>query len=203
MIVTEHPLKDDAKPTRRSRSERRRYLARRLNEIDQLKQSRDIAGLISKLSDKAETGAICLRAEAARALGKLNNADAIPSLALLLRDENAVVRASAARALAEIDHPRAVPALVRALDHPQPAVQRWATVGLRRLRDPSALPALVKLLFSEEWLTRRRAAEAVAEIGEPAGLEPLRQAVAREPLRHRLGMVRALWSLKRKAKRRR
>jgi phycocyanobilin lyase alpha subunit len=78
-----------------------------------------VDGLIAALEDEAdrtELGGYPLRRNAARALGKLGNTKAVPSLIKCLECSDFYVREAAAQSLAMLGDNRAIPTLVKMLD---------------------------------------------------------------------------------------
>jgi HEAT repeat protein len=90
------------------------------------------------------------RAGAARQLGAIGDARALPALIEALRAENKLVRMAAARALGEIGDAGAVPALIEALRDESDSVQLDAAVALNNIGTPDALAAV------DAWLDSRR-----------------------------------------------
>ncbi|MEA5578924.1 HEAT repeat domain-containing protein [Anabaena sp. UHCC 0451] len=82
-------------------------------------QTEAVDGLIAALEDEAditELGGYPLRRNAARALGKLGNAKAVPGLIQCLECSDYYVREAAAQSLAMLGAQTALPALIKLLD---------------------------------------------------------------------------------------
>lgn len=116
-----------------------------------------------------------VRAQAARALGKIADAAAIPHLLRALDDKVTNVRAEVARALGLIGDRSAAPALIRLLKDADVYVRQQAAEALGRLGDPAAIGPLIEALGSADAAVRSKAAWALTQFGEPA-VEPLLQA---------------------------
>lgn len=164
------------------------------------------SALIAALSapDKAA------RREAARTLGELRDARAVPALIQALADPDQNVRFYAAYALGEIKDASAADALLDALRDPEWNVRDQVAWALRELRDPKLagrlaamlkeanadVPHIVWLLQqtggedvfavfvaslkSENVAVRRAAAEALVKIGGERVEQPLVELMARE-----------------------
>jgi HEAT repeat protein len=121
------------------------------------------------------------RRDAARELGVLGDARAVPALVEALRstaldddDEDLMAhasRAAAAVALGRIGDPRAADALLAACADPF-KLGSAASTSLGMLRPPP-LDALVAAARGENSWTRARAASALGEIGDPRGADVL------------------------------
>ena len=118
--------------------------------------------LVEVLEDKDEA----VRREAARALGKIGAAAAVPSLVVALNDApDDLVRVSAAEALGRIG-PRAavaIPALIAALKHAGDGVCDAAACALVRIGLPAA-PALIEAVSDDDRRLGLRAAAVLTEI---------------------------------------
>jgi len=120
-----------------------------------------VDGLVSLLHDADEW----VRMAAARALGEVRDAQAMPSLVLTLSDSDWRVQELAAWALGEMKDPRAVKGLCDALlQSTQMQVRREAANALGEIRDAEALPALKQALDDPETSVRDRVAWAISEI---------------------------------------
>jgi HEAT repeat protein len=113
-----------------------------------------------------------VREAAAKALGRIGDAAAVPGLLAALRDESWQVREAAAEALGEIGAP-AVPGLLAALRDADWQVRRAAAAALREIGDAAAVPGLLAALRDADWVVRREAAEALGEIGDAAAVPGL------------------------------
>ncbi len=149
--------------------------AERLGAAGVLSTSPDVARLLE--DPHAE-----VRIVAARALGKLGDASAVPALLKAVSGHNAVPSSLVSMALLHIG-PTVIDPLVEGLRHPSPGVRR---VCADLLGMHGALPAtrpLVNLVESDEDTeVRMRAANALGRIGAPQGIEPLQRALgAQQP----------------------
>jgi HEAT repeat protein len=129
-------------------------------------RSQDIAGLIERL----QTGDDAARAEAAEALGNFGPAgqEAVPALALSLRDEYEAVRRAAAASLAAIGaDKRVLDDLTTALKDTDPEVRQGAAQALATAGPAaqSAVSALTALLHDGDEEVRQAAADALSKIG--------------------------------------
>ena len=117
-----------------------------------------------------------VRAVVARALGELDDPQAVDALARVLReDPDADVRRTAAWALGEIESPRAIPALGRALrEDASREVREMAVWALGEIEDPAAVPALADAADDPDPKIRRKVAWALGEIEDPAAVPALR-----------------------------
>ena len=113
-----------------------------------------------------------VRREAAKALGQVKDARAVPQLLAALRDKDANVRLYAAYALGEIKDPKTAKELLNALHDPVWGVRDQAAWALREIRDPSVAQPLVAALREENadvahilWILRH--------VDRAASLEPL------------------------------
>lgn len=110
----------------------------------------------------APSGAV--RAEAARALGRLGCREAVPTLAGLLGDDEPRVRADAATAIAEADLALAVVPLMRRLDDPDEGVREAVILALGRTRDRRPFYELEALTTAADTRIRLAATWAIGEI---------------------------------------
>ncbi|WP_308127828.1 HEAT repeat domain-containing protein [Frankia sp. CiP3] len=74
-----------------------------------------------------------MRSRAAEVVAAIGGAEAVASLAELLRDPDVTVRATAARGLGALGHWPAAPAVADALADPSWEVRRHAALALRRM----------------------------------------------------------------------
>ena len=122
-----------------------------------VQQSRDSAFLLEVLKGAKDEWLV---EDAARNLGAMKVASAVPDLVRLLSDVNAgpFRRAAAARALQDIGDARAVKPLVSALGRATDAEERCAIAfALGRFRDPDASAALESLMNDPDVLVARAA----------------------------------------------
>lgn len=92
----------------------------------------------------------------------------LPTLLLLLMDEDARLRRGASQALAWLQDRAGVPGLLQLLHDSDDLVSIEASAALGSLGDGMAAPALIANLRHGNWRVRRAAALALATIGAPA-----------------------------------
>jgi HEAT repeat protein len=109
-----------------------------------------------------------VRASAARSLGKIGDAEAIPYLLQALQDSDYGVRLNAAEALGQIGDAQAVTDLLRALQDSDNNMRRAAATALGRIGDAQAVPGLLQALQDWDNDMHSIAAEALGQIGPPA-----------------------------------
>lgn len=123
-----------------------------------------------------ETSAGAVRVQAARALGRLQDREAVPALCSALQYAPAL-RDAAVQALGEIRDPAALPALLELL-HGSAQVSESSSrlmviAALGRIKDPAAVPALEGVLRCGILELREAAIHALGEIGGPHVIAPL------------------------------
>jgi HEAT repeat protein len=118
-----------------------------------------------------------VREACARALGEIDDPEAVPALLLALRDKAVPVRASAAWALGELDDARAVEGLMGALKDKDPGVRKQVAWAMGEIEDPKAVEALLAALKDEDAEVRSQAAWALGEIADPRASFPLAKAL--------------------------
>ena len=116
-----------------------------------------------------------VRDRAARALGDLRDAGAIPALVAALADGR--VGRGAVWALTQFTDRRLVAPLVGALSLPDATARALAAGKLAELGDRAAVPALVATLADEDEHVREEAARALGCLGDRGALEPLLRAL--------------------------
>jgi HEAT repeat protein len=133
--------------------------------IEELRQKRDVSGLIRALSDNDYS-----RFNAsAEALGELGDRRAVEPLIAILKDEDrSYVHRAAARALGPLGDRRAVDPLIRILD----SCTTQAAAALGELGDARAIPPLMRKLGRGLSDANDSMAAALAKLGEEA-LQPL------------------------------
>ena len=129
--------------------------------------------LVELLKDPADS----VRGGAARALGRLEEPQAVDGLVALLRDPQQVTRQGAAQALGKIGDVSAVQALVRSLKDEDWNVRDAAAHALGLLGDRTAVLPLIEALRIQRFPA---AAFALAALGDPRAFDPL-VAAAAEP----------------------
>src|SRR5574337_752459 len=156
---------------------------------------RVLAPLITAL----RSGDWIVRMHAAKALGRVRNADAVEPLIPLLQDKVKAVRPEAAGALAVIGD-AAIPSLLKALQHEDWLVRLHAVESLGKAKSNQAVAALLSVLFNDrDSAVREDAVRALGEIGDPQAVEFLFTAMQESGLRTlavealgRIGDVRAV-----------
>ncbi|MBZ0316746.1 MAG: HEAT repeat domain-containing protein [Anaerolineae bacterium] len=118
-----------------------------------------------------ETASV-VRAEAAKALGRIGDPAAVPYLVDARYDMEKNVRSWVGWALGQIGDPAAVPYLVDALRDIDSRVRSAAEVALGRI-GTSAIPALSDALRDADSGMRSAAAIALGQIGTPAAISAL------------------------------
>ncbi|WP_292782031.1 HEAT repeat domain-containing protein, partial [Nostoc sp. NMS9] len=106
-----------------------------------------------------------VRYHAAKALGKIGNAEAVPELIAALKDSDSDVRRYAAEVLGKIGNAEAVPELIAALKDSDSDVRRYAAEVLGKIGNAEAVRELIAALKHSESYVRRYAAEALGKIG--------------------------------------
>ena len=123
------------------------YLQQYANPLGLLDKDKATTALVKTLKDKVSQ----VRAEAAKSLGIMGNADeALPALIeILLKDEDSRVRSDVAEALHDLEDLRAVAPLIMALADEDKWVRYSAVRALKYLEVASAFEA-VDQLFNQE-----------------------------------------------------
>ncbi|MGA7075782.1 MAG: HEAT repeat domain-containing protein [Halobacteriota archaeon] len=99
-------------------------------DVQEMKEKRDVDGLIKALGYKKDSG---VRRDAAEALGEVGDSRAVEPLVWALNDEDSLVRRDAAGTLKKIGDSRAVEPLIRALNDEDTYVRRDAEEALDKL----------------------------------------------------------------------
>jgi len=161
--------------------------------IEELKQKRDVKGLIRALGYVKDAK---VRGGAAEALGELKDARAVEPLIGALKDRYTDVRKAAAEALGKIGAP-AVELLIAALKDKRMDryVHEAAAEALGKSGDARAIEPLIAALKDEDTDVRRYATKSLGEIGIPA-VELLIAALKDEDRVVRRGAVKTLGELK-------
>ena len=121
-----------------------------------------------------------VRMHAAKALGRVRNADTVEPLIPLLQDTVKAVREEAVAALAAIGD-AAIPSLVTALRHEDWLVRLHAVESWGKAQAKRAVEPLLSVLFNDQdSAVREDAVRALGEIGDPRAVEYLFTAM-REP----------------------
>jgi len=125
-------------------------------DIAQLKQQKDIHGLINALMNKD----LDIQWKAAEALGEMGP-DGTNHLLIALQSRNKHVRLGVTEALGEIKAREAVEPLMHALHDPDNEVRWEAALALGEIGDDRAIPALVERLKDSDRFVRYGAAVAL------------------------------------------
>jgi len=144
-------------------------------DVDREEAGRRIEALVPVLADREAD----VRAEAARALGELDDPRSVEALSRALRtDESAEVRKMAAWALGEIEDPAAVPALDYAIRNDVDIeVRRMAAWALGEIESPEAVDGLGAAIGDSDLEVRMAAAWALGEIEDPRAVPWLERAL--------------------------
>lgn len=112
-----------------------------------------------------------VRMHAAKALGRIKNAEAVESLIPLLQDKVKAVREETSAALAAIGD-AAIPSLLNALTHSEWLVRLHAVEALGKTRSASAVEPLLSALFNDrDAAIREDAVRALGQIGDARAVE--------------------------------
>lgn len=123
-----------------------------------------VPGLLDALHDDDPR----LRAAAAKSLGEIGDAAAVPELLRAMNtDPDGNIRWQASGALSKIGE-AAVPGLAEALKDEDWKVRRSAAEALSGMREPSALPALIEAMTDRNDVVRQAVATAILGMGEIA-----------------------------------
>jgi HEAT repeat protein len=140
-------------------------------DVDTLRATGDVAALSEALEHPNDAVAD----QAARALGDLRAADAIPALADAVRDRGG---RGSIWALTQLDDPRLVPPLIVALRDADATARALAAGKLAQLGSGTAVPALLDVLRGDpDAHVREEAARALGILGDPAAVDPLLRAL--------------------------
>jgi HEAT repeat protein len=124
-----------------------------------------------------------IRMHAAKALGRIRNAQAIEPLIPLLQDKVKAVREETTIALAAIGD-AALPSLLAALKHPEWLVRLHAVEALGRSRSADAVEPLLWVLFNDQdQAIREDVVRALGQLGDGRALEFLVTAMKEPGLR--------------------
>ena len=126
-------------------------------------------GVVSMLIHALQDPSPTVRTNAATALGRVGDRDAVMPLTRLIDDGKVEVSKSAIKALGAIGEPRALPAVIQAFEDSSIGKEATRTAG--RIRDASALPALYGQL--DDPSMRSTALYAIGSIGNRASIKVL------------------------------
>ena len=107
-----------------------------------------------------------VRCNASKALGKVKNPTAVPSLLNALNDPSTEVRRNTAWALGVISDPRAAPSLLGTMFDSNEDVRCNSIWALGEIKDLRAVPSLLEALHDPNEEICRKAAEALGKIRE-------------------------------------
>lgn len=120
-----------------------------------------VPGLLDALHDDDPR----LRAAAAKSLGEIGDATAVPELLRSMNtDPDGNIRWQASGALSKIGE-AAVPGLAEALKDEDWKVRRSAAEALAGMREPSAIPALIEVMADRNDVVRQAVANALESMG--------------------------------------
>jgi HEAT repeat protein len=170
--------------TATSKQDTPRYIKQAIDAINNV-NTYDREGAINTLADAKYSEVLIealshpfqdVRSNASRALGKIKEEFAVPSLIAALHDQSADVRSSAAWALGAIGDSRAVPDLLQSMFDSSEEVRYNSIWALGEIQDVRAVPSLIEALHDQNEEICRKAAQALGEIKEavPTLLETLR-----------------------------
>jgi len=129
------------------------------------------------LADLLKDKEVKIRAEAAKALGKIGDARTIaPLVAALQKETDWEVRESIGEALARTDK-LAVEPLITALRHPRVEVRTQTTQILGRIGDVRSVELLIEVPQDKEPELRAQAVRALGEVGDLQAIAPLLDAL--------------------------
>ena len=150
---------------------------------------------LEKIRDPIALGSLCkvlkddkdpyVRANAALALGMINDSNSVVPLTQALKDIDANVRRGSAVALVELSSrgvkvDQAVDPLILALNDTDGTVRANAATALGNIKDKKAVDPLITSLRDGDWAVRRYAAYALGSIGDIRASVPLTQALKDE-----------------------
>ena len=197
-------------------------LFRRAPNIEQLKNKRDISGLVNLLNSETDEN---LRLEAVRALIEIGQIQAIGPLIACLRDpnksvvkaameglscigipaveplincltdNNPQVRLTAITLLGSIGDRRAVMPLLTCIRDMDIRIQDASTEALISIGDTSAVPPLITILKDEDVLVRQAAVRLLGRLGDERSIKPLTHALKDEHVLVREAAAEALDTL--------
>ena len=124
------------------------------------------AEALGRLMQALKDDDLGVREACVRALGEIDDPEAVPALLASLRDKAVSVRSASAWALGEIEDPRAVEPLMRALWDDDAEVRSQAAWALGELEDPRAVEGLMGALKDTDAEVRKQAAWALGEMKE-------------------------------------
>jgi HEAT repeat protein len=114
-----------------------------------------------------------VRSAAVRALGRIQDAAAIPVLLLALRDKSGFVHDFAVGALSGMNDPRIPPAMMERLNDQDSDVRRAAAAVLGATKHAEAVPALIERLNDDVESVGHAAAQALGQIKDAAAVPAL------------------------------
>jgi HEAT repeat protein len=139
--------------------------------------------VLAPLMKALHSGDWIVRMHAAKALGRVRNADAVEPLIPLLQDKVKAVREEAAGTLAAIGD-AAFPSLLRALQHEDWLGRLHAVESLGKSKSKRAVEPLLSVLFNDrDSAVREDVVRALGEIGDPQAVEYLFTAMQEPGLR--------------------
>lgn len=161
--------------------------------VDRLREGARASGLISIWTSRLSSHAWWVRADAARALGLVRDAEHLPLIFKALDDDHEEVRAAAVEALGLIGHDQAIPVLLARLGD-ESRYQRVRIVEALREFGDVATPALVK--HAHEHLSdAAMVADILGLIGGHVAAEELKTWMTNPGVSIRTAALRSLGSI--------
>jgi len=136
-----------------------------------------------------------VRDDAADAIGRLNDKEAVPMLLQLLNDPSEDVRHEAIQNLCRLGVREAAVPIAKLLGDSSPKVREEAADALGRLRATETAPALIQALNDKNEGVRGEVIAALGEIKAREAVPYLRRIYDTDPGPHRIRLIRALQSL--------
>jgi len=133
-----------------------------------------------------------VRANAAIALGRTGDREAVPALTKALSDTDRTVRRAAAKALGALKDGWATSSLMKALKDEDANVRFYAAYALGEIKDYKAMEALVEALRDPAWSVQEQAAWAIRE----TGARPVAQFLAAGVHHDCANVTHAVWILR-------
>ncbi|MES2304756.1 MAG: M56 family metallopeptidase [Gemmatimonadota bacterium] len=150
-----------------------------------------VNALIGRLKDDDAQ----VRAAAARSLGRLEDARAVPGLIVALKDDDTKVRAAAADALAQFEDPRAIGPLTALLSDPNAEVKQQALDALGNFEKGVPAAPIARLLDDPDADVRHEAAHLLGRIGDRSSSAALAKLIRDQSVDVRQAAIEALGEL--------
>ncbi|MGF1507253.1 MAG: HEAT repeat domain-containing protein [Anaerolineae bacterium] len=154
----------------------------RINAAEALAHHGEAA--ITALTTCLDDSQVSVQQVAARSLGQIGHARAVPALlAVLSSDDDRVVRA-AVRALGQIGDPLALPDLIDLLPGAGTSLKQQIVEALGAIGGDIVPPSIIPLLDDPAWPVRQSAALALGQTGAVEARDALHRVAANDPKRH-------------------